>query len=44
MDFGPLEEGVIRSEPQNKQDDISKNEINKSEELEHHPNVFDHYA
>ena len=44
MDFGPLEEGVIRSEPQNKKDDISKNEISNSEELEHHPNVFDHYA
>ena len=44
MDFGPLEEGVIRSKPQNKQDDLGKNEISSNEELEHHPNVFDHYA
>ena len=44
MDFGPLEESVVRSEAQNKQEDISKNEISGSEELEHHPNVFDHYA
>ena len=44
MDFGPLEEDVIRSKPQSKQDDVSKNEISSNEELEHHPNVFDHYA
>ena len=44
MDFGPLEEDVIRSKPQNKQDDLGKNEISCSEELEHHPNFFDHYA
>ena len=42
MDFDPLEEGVIRWEPWNKQDDVSKNEISSSEELEHHQNVFDH--
>ena len=44
MDFGPLEEGVIRSKPQNKQDDLGKNEISSNEELELHPNVFNHYA
>ena len=44
MDFGPLEEDVIRSKPQSTQDDVRKNEISSNEELEHHPNVFDHYA
>ena len=44
MDFGPLEEDVIRSKPQSTQDNVSKNEISSNEELEHHPNVFDHYA
>lgn len=44
MDFGPLEEDVIMSKPQSTQDDVSKNEISSNEELEHHPNVFDHYA
>ena len=44
MDFGPLEEDVIRSKPQSTQDDVSKNEISSNEELEHHPNVFDLYA
>tara|TARA_A100001037_G_C14651325_1_gene414641 strand:- start:288 stop:458 length:171 start_codon:yes stop_codon:yes gene_type:complete len=44
MDFGPLKEDVIRSKPQSTQDDVSKNEISSNEELEHHPNVFDHYA
>ena len=46
IDFGPLEGGggVIRSKPQSTQGDASKNEINNNEELEHKPNVFDHYA
>jgi len=44
IDFGPLEQGAIRSKPQSTQGDASKNEINSNEELEHKPNVFDHYA
>ena len=44
IDFGPLEESVILSKPQSTQNDVSKNEINSNEELEHQPNVFEHYA
>ena len=44
MDFSPLEESVIRSKPQKKDDVASEDKISSSDKSEHQSNIFDYYA